>query len=85
MISDRRMNRVWYNSSTEKIIIMLESIECRQDNMTAAVVLHTVLKSIVDDPRLIECGEAKIFETATITHNGTRWVMKLEALVPRII
>lgn len=84
MISERRSNRVWYNVSTEKVIVSIESIDCRRDTIDAATVLYGMLKSIVDDPRLIECGESKIFETAQINHNGTRWVIKMEALVPRL-
>lgn len=62
----------------------IESIDCDRMTIESAQVLYSMLKSIADDPRLLECGEARVFEEAKITHNGTRWVMKMEAFVPRI-
>lgn len=83
MIADRRQTKVWYNASTEKVMAVIESIEVDRNTLDAVRVLNEMLRHIAEHPQLLECGAAKVFETAKIEHDGKRWVMKMEALVPR--
>lgn len=84
MISDKKTNRVWHNPTTERVMVTIHSINCDRTLIDSVQVLHGVFKAIADDPRLLECGESKVFENANISHDGTKWVIKMEAYVPRV-
>ena len=85
MIADRKTIKTWYNYTSEKITVILSSPDCSKGTTESAHVFHSILKDIIDQPALLECGNAKMFDSASILHDGTKWIFKLEAIVVKQI
>lgn len=83
MIADRRHTRGYYNSSTDRVFITIESLPCTKGTQKATKVFWDMMKQIVDDPQIFQTGSDSPFDRLTIEHNDKCWVIKTETLVTK--
>lgn len=81
MISTRKQQRLYYNSSTDRVITTIESIPCVVSTQDSSKVFLDMMNQIMDDPQILATGGDFPFDKATITHTGACWQFKTETLV----
>jgi len=74
--------RLWYNTSRERVISTIRSAPCSPKTVLAQQLLTQIFQNLTTDPRLMYCDEA-IFDSAKITHDGQQWIVSFEALVEK--
>lgn len=81
MIANRKQNRGYFNNSTDRVTIVIESLPCVKGTLDAGSIYFGMMKQIQEDPLVLFSGGPMPFDRATIEHNGTCWVMRTETLV----
>ena len=74
--------RHYYNLTQERVTVTIYSAPCESKSMDAQRALTEIFMNIINDPRLIQCDDV-LFDSCRIGHDGTRWVLNMEAMVPR--
>ncbi len=77
---DVETKRLYFNTTTERVLVEIKSAPCVKKTIEARAALVEILQNCVNNQNLLHC-DAELLERATITHDGTRWVFRSEALV----
>ncbi len=74
--------KFYYNPSAERSRTTIRSAPCDPKTVTAQTFLVEIMENLISDPRLMHCDNA-LFDNMTIRHDGTMWVIIMEAIVPK--
>jgi len=81
VISTRKQQRLYYNSSTDRVIVTIESIPCVVSTQESGQVFMKMMQEILDDSKILNTGGDFPFDKASIIHTGACWQFKSETLV----
>jgi len=59
--------------------VVLESDECDATSMEGRRQQRELLRIVVDNPGMMECGVA-FFQKLKMSHNGSAWIIEMEAV-----
>lgn len=79
---DRRITRRFFNASSERVTVDITSLECVPHSHGAMRTLLELLQNLVSNPDMLHC-EGRFAESIEIKHDGKKWVIRAEAVVPR--
>lgn len=74
--------RMYFNLTTDRVIKEIKSAPCIKRSVGARAALVEVLQNAINDQNLLHC-DTELLEKAELRHDGTRWVLKMEANVPK--
>lgn len=77
---DRKIMRVRTSEKTERIRVTVVGDPCAHQDDTYAIQQHRLLEHVVNTPDLVRCDYVP-FERLFMHHNGTAWVIEVEALI----
>jgi hypothetical protein len=77
---DIETKRLYFNATTDRVLVEIRSAPCAKRTVEARAALVEILQNCVLNQNLLHC-DAELMESATIRHDGTRWVLRTEALV----
>lgn len=75
--------RFYFDAGRERAVVTITSGPCETGSQLAKVLLVEILQNFCNDPRLMDCGVDRMFDFVKIHHNGSNWVVTIEAIAPR--
>lgn len=76
------IKRLYFNVTTDRVIKEIRSAPCVKRTLGARAALVEILQNAVLDQNLLHC-DTELLEKAELRHDGARWVLKMEANVPK--
>lgn len=74
--------RIPINDGMTRYRLTYESNPCQPQDVSGRVEQMSMLQSLVDQPQLTYCGPVP-FDSMKVFHNGSSWVVELEAVETR--
>lgn len=81
---DRRVTRRFFNASSDKAIVEITSLECPPHSHAATKTFLELMQNLMQNPDMLHC-EGRFAEAVEIRHDGKKWVIRAEAVVPRAL
>jgi hypothetical protein len=66
------------DSVNDRVVVKYESREAPKGTSLYRAVQREILQTLLDGPGLLDCG-LQPFEKLKVFHNGTAWIVELEA------
>lgn len=79
---DFQTQKFYFNTSSERVRTTIRSVACANKSQMAQSVLVEIYANLISDPRLMYCDN-QMFDNMTTRHDGTQWVIVMEAIVPK--
>lgn len=79
---DRRVIRKFFNASSDKAVVEITSLPCPQHTHIAMRTLLELMATLAGNPDMLHC-DGRFAEAMEIRHDGQKWIIKAEAIVPR--
>ena len=78
----RTLKKFFYNVSSERVVVTIRSDFCEKDSVEARRALAEIFTNFVNSPEFLFC-DSRLFEKATLSHDGHQWIFVGEAIVPK--
>lgn len=81
---NRQLIRTRYDAFFDKAIITICSQACVKDEASGRFAVLELLQFLHDNPQAMSHG-SNLFDAASLFHDGIKWVMRCDVLVPKDI
>lgn len=79
---NRRVAVTPFDTNFNKVIITLCSQACEKNTHASRLAIAELLQLMHDNPQVMSHGN-DIFDSATLFHDGLKWIVRMECLVSK--